>query len=304
MLTDRLTSMVRSAFEERKAERGQHGVNAFRFWPLLDESPPEGKGFTLDAFSTVWVCTVQAGAETPVALLRELGVCTSVKRAGGPGFSARAEATVGQVPECVEVSEGSVKLLCRPLEDGTGGLFLDLQDGRLRFAAELRQNPTERVLNLFAYTGSFSVHAARAGVKQVTTVDASRRALAWARENFEANGLSPRHHRWFSDDALTHLRRQASGSFDWVVADPPAFGRAKKRRFVLQRDVMKLWTEAFRVASRGVLFCTHDPEWSESELHPSMREVAKSIGKSPEICVFGPSPGFEGPLKECWVRFV
>ena len=82
------------------------------------------------------------------------------------------------------------------------------------------------VLNLFGYTGLATLAAARAGAR-VTHVDASKKAVAWARENQALSGLSGHPVRWIVDDALTYIRREERRGvrYDGIIMDPPAFGR-------------------------------------------------------------------------------
>lgn len=83
-----------------------------------------------------------------------------------------------------------------------------------------------RVLNLFGYTGLATLAAAQAGA-HVTHVDASRKAVAWARANQALSGLADRPVRWIVDDALKYMQREARRGqrYDGIVLDPPAFGR-------------------------------------------------------------------------------
>jgi len=83
-----------------------------------------------------------------------------------------------------------------------------------------------RVLNLFGYTGLASLAAAAAGAA-VTHVDASKKAIAWARENQSLSGLEERPIRWIVDDALKFVRREArrGARYDGLILDPPKFGR-------------------------------------------------------------------------------
>ena len=87
------------------------------------------------------------------------------------------------------------------------------------------------VLNLFGYTGLATLAAARAGAR-VTHVDASKKAVAWARENQALSGLSDRPVRWIVDDALSYIRREERRGvrYDGIIMDPPAFGRRPRRR--------------------------------------------------------------------------
>lgn len=86
--------------------------------------------------------------------------------------------------------------------------------------------PPLRVLNLFGYTGLATLAAAQAGA-HVTHVDASKKVVAWARDNQALSGLADRPIRWIVEDALTYLRREQrrGARYDGIVLDPPAFGR-------------------------------------------------------------------------------
>jgi 23S rRNA (cytosine1962-C5)-methyltransferase len=91
--------------------------------------------------------------------------------------------------------------------------------------AEKRGEPA-RVLNLFAYTGAASLLAAAAGA-HVTHVDASKKAIAWAKENQAASGLEAAPVRWILDDAAKFTAREVrrGKSYDIILVDPPKFGR-------------------------------------------------------------------------------
>ncbi len=86
-----------------------------------------------------------------------------------------------------------------------------------------------KVLNLFGYTGLASLAAAAAGAS-VTHVDASKKSVAWARENQELSGLGDRPIRWIVEDALKYVQREAKRGvkYDGVILDPPKFGRGPK----------------------------------------------------------------------------
>lgn len=86
-----------------------------------------------------------------------------------------------------------------------------------------------RVLNLFGYTGLASLAAARAGA-EVTHVDASRKAIGWARENQERAGLTGKPIRWICEDAPLFVEREIrrGNRYDIVLLDPPAYGRGPK----------------------------------------------------------------------------
>ncbi len=86
-----------------------------------------------------------------------------------------------------------------------------------------------RVLNLFGYTGVASLASAQAGAA-VTHLDASRKVVDWARENFILSGLGDKPVRWIVDDALKFVQREGrrGSTYDGIILDPPKFGRGPK----------------------------------------------------------------------------
>jgi 23S rRNA (cytosine1962-C5)-methyltransferase len=146
--------------------------------------------------------------------------------------------------------------LCTHLDTG---LFLDHRVTRARVREEASG---KRVLNLFAYTGAFSVYAAAGGAKATTSVDLSNTYLTTARRNLALNGLDGAHHAFVRADAKEWLGAQKPGpSFDLVVMDPPSYSASKGMRGTLeiQRDHPRLIAEALGLLSpAGVLyFSTH-----------------------------------------------
>jgi 23S rRNA (cytosine1962-C5)-methyltransferase len=111
------------------------------------------------------------------------------------------------------------------------GLFLDHRDTRARVRAEARG---KRFLNLFAYTGAFSVYAAAGAAASTLSVDLSQHYCDWAKRNLQLNGLSG---TVICADVLTWLETDR-GPFELIVLDPPSFSTSKKmeRRFEVQRD--------------------------------------------------------------------
>jgi 23S rRNA G2069 N7-methylase RlmK/C1962 C5-methylase RlmI len=108
------------------------------------------------------------------------------------------------------------------------GLFLD---HRLTRSLVRRYAHDKRVLNLFAYTGSFTVYARAGGARVTTTVDMSRTYQEWTRRNFALNGQRESdEHRLVTADCLAWLRQgPASGeAYDIVVCDPPTFSNSKR----------------------------------------------------------------------------
>ncbi|MDK2123724.1 class I SAM-dependent methyltransferase [Parachitinimonas caeni] len=117
------------------------------------------------------------------------------------------------------------------------GLFLDHRNTRQRVQAEAAGR---RFLNLFSYTGSFSVYAAAGGAPASVTVDLSNTYLDWAKRNFELNGMDLNQHQRERADVFQYLDNacQDGEKFDLIVMDPPSFSNSAKMIGVLdvQRD--------------------------------------------------------------------
>ncbi len=116
------------------------------------------------------------------------------------------------------------------------GLFLDHRVTRAIVRANSRD---KKVLNLFCYTGSFSVYAAAGGASEVISVDLSRTYLKWATENMELNGIyNPDRHIYLHEDVKQYLGAIPQDYFDLVIMDPPTFSNSKRMDEFLdiQRD--------------------------------------------------------------------
>jgi 23S rRNA (cytosine1962-C5)-methyltransferase len=121
------------------------------------------------------------------------------------------------------------------------GLFLDHRLTRLLVR---EQAAGKQVLNLFAYTGSFTVYAAAGGAANTTSVDLSNTYLAWGRRNLQLNDLDGPHHRFVRSDVFRYLEQaqRQRERFDLIILDPPSFSNSKKMLEILdlQRDHPRL----------------------------------------------------------------
>lgn len=132
------------------------------------------------------------------------------------------------------------------------GLFLDHRITRqmVRGIAE-----GKRVLNLFAYTGSFSVYAAAGGASEVLTADLSNTYLKWAERNMVRNGFDdPARYTYKMADVKQLLPSVADNSYDIIVMDPPTFSNSKKMKddiLDIQRDHTELINQCLRILSPG-----------------------------------------------------
>lgn len=159
------------------------------------------------------------------------------------------------------------------------GLFLD---HRFTRGIVRDESNSKRVLNLFCYTGSFSVYAVAGGASKVTSVDLSKTYLAWAERNVRLNFAETVVHETVHADVLQYLKVLPKESYDLVIMDPPTFSNSKRMEDILdiQRDHVALINDCLRVLSPGgvLYFSTNSRKFTleRSFLHTT---VAKDITK-------------------------
>ncbi len=133
------------------------------------------------------------------------------------------------------VRENGLRFIINPSDYLDVGLFLDHRDTR-----QLVRNESagKRVLNLFSYTGAFSVYAAAGGAASTVTVDMSNTYLQWADRNLALNGFADPAHSLVQADVMQWLGQPLSEQFDLVIVDPPTFSNSKRmvNIFDIQRD--------------------------------------------------------------------
>ncbi len=168
----------------------------------------------------------------------------------------QVQSTAGRT---VVVEEGGLRFEVNLSDYIDTGLFLDhrLTRGLVRERAGGR-----RFLNLFCYTGTFTVYAAAGGARETTSVDLSRTYLDWARRNLELNGFLGGEHCLVESDARAYLRALPAGRlFDLIVLDPPTFSNSKSLPdfFEVRRDHPELILLALEHLAEGgeVLFATN-----------------------------------------------
>ena len=140
------------------------------------------------------------------------------------------------------------------------GLFLDHRNTRKKVGDTAAG---KRFLNLFSYTGSFTVYAATGGAVSSETVDLSNTYLDWAQRNFELNGIDLAKHQIIRADVFQYLQTafEAGKQFDLIVMDPPSFSNSKKMSDTLdiQRDHARLIQGAMKLlASNGLMYFSNN----------------------------------------------
>ncbi|MDF1739909.1 MAG: class I SAM-dependent methyltransferase [Verrucomicrobiales bacterium] len=187
----------------------------------------------------------------------------------------------------------------------SSGIFLDQRLNRRRVGKSAGAGET--VLNTFAYTGGFSVMAARSGAT-TTTADLSKTYLDWTWDNFTLNGLEPDDHFGVKGDAIEWLKTfgRQGRRFNGVVLDPPTFSRKKKGTFSTDKDYASLaGIAAAIVEEKGwILACANTHRLSPAQFQSDVVSGVKQAGRSVISCERLPMPPeFHGDeyLKSLWV---
>jgi 23S rRNA (cytosine1962-C5)-methyltransferase len=161
-----------------------------------------------------------------------------------------------------------------------GGLFLDQRENRAEVGRRARG---KSVLNLFGYTGGFSLYAAAGGAVRTDTVDAAAPALAAARANFARNGLSLAAAGFHATDAFDFLERAGARGQRWdiVISDPPSFAPSRKALPAARRAYRRLHRLAAVVVGAGWLFCpaSCSSHFSREELLASVTDGVARAGR-------------------------
>jgi 23S rRNA (guanine2445-N2)-methyltransferase / 23S rRNA (guanine2069-N7)-methyltransferase len=158
--------------------------------------------------------------------------------------------------EFVVVREGAARLRVNLFDYLDTGLFLDHRPMRLRIADEAHD---ARFLNLFAYTGAATVHAALGKARATTTVDLSATYLQWCSDNLRENGIGGAKHRLVQADAMEWLEHDL-GEYDLIFCDPPTFSNSKRADdFDVQASHVELLRAAVaRLSNDGVLYFSNN----------------------------------------------
>lgn len=158
----------------------------------------------------------------------------------------------GETNEFFTVLEYGVKFKVNLLDYLDTGLFLDHRETRKIIASESKD---KRLLNLFAYTCSFSVHAAAAGSLYTKSVDMSNTYTEWGKENFKLNDLSLQNNDVVRADCLKFLDEEirSGKKYDLIIVDPPTISRSKKMdvMFDIQYDYVFLLTKSLALLTPG-----------------------------------------------------
>ena len=216
------------------------------------------------------ICVMQAHS---VGMFRAKGaISEALKSVYGPSLKAVYDKSSGTAPfkaglELVDgylyrsegfsddeqiVLENGHKFFVNWTEGQKTGFFLDQRDNR---ALVGRYSRGRNVLNLFCYTGGFSVYALGCGAAHVDSVDSSRKAMDLVERNILLNGFEPAAHTGYCADALDFLRAVPEDKYDLMIVDPPAFAKHRGALSNALRAYQRLNAAAIsKVAPGGVVF--------------------------------------------------
>lgn len=277
-----LAHRLRGALARRLAMLDTARTNAFRWVHGEADRLP---GLHLDLYDGVAVARFDGGGarafyaglgKVLAASAKPLRVPSAVDREG--------HVLCGDAPGTVTVRENGLQFEVSPGRASKGGLFLDQRENRERVEAMARG---KSVLNLFGYTGGFSLYAARGGAASTDTVDVSKPALAAAKRNFTLNRLPLDRAAFHSADAFDFLEAAVARRRRWdlVVSDPPSFAPSKASLPAAQRAYFRLHRLDVGVTAPGGILCAAScsSHVRREDLLGSVADAARACGRRFEL---------------------
>ncbi|MEY4764946.1 MAG: hypothetical protein RI907_1619 [Pseudomonadota bacterium] len=182
----------------------------------------------------------------------------------------------GALPDLHVVSEGDARYKVHLLRGFNHGLFLDMAEGRRWVGQYATDHPGCRVLNLFAYTCSFSVVALQGGASQVVNMDMAAGALGIGKHNHQLSGVGQGASFLPHDVFSSWGKLNRLGPFDLVIADPPSY---QKGSFVAEKDYARLMRRLPGLLAPGghALLCLNSPKRDVAFLQDGMAAEAPEL---------------------------
>lgn len=319
-------ALAQAALVRRRALLDEPELTALR---LLHGAADGCPGLVVERLGDVLIAQLHEGklavgderiGELCRALMAALGA-RAVYRKSFPAARARRAAAADALhadpqpwlgsaaPAEFAVREGPQQMLVHPYDGFSTGVFLEQRENRRRVRAAAAG---KAILNLFSYTGGFSVAGALGGARTTVSVDISKRFLDWSRRNFAANGLPLDGHLFIRDDARKYLRRAARQDrrFDLIVIDPPTFARVKGGDvFELQRELPALLVGAIERLTEGasLLLSLNQrdlaPRRVEQLLEASAAQCSRSLRRAARLPLPPDFPGDPDYAKAWWIEF-
>ena len=244
---------------------GSENTNCYRLVHGEGDNLP---GLIIDHYDGV--CVLQAHS---VGMFRaKKQICEALKKVYGPDLKAVYDKSSGTAPfkaglELIDgymyrredfnddeqtVLENGHKFIVNWTEGQKTGFFLDQRDNRALVGSVARGR---NVLNLFCYTGGFSIYALAGGAVHVDSVDSSRKAMMMVDRNVALNGFDESKHTSLCCDAIDYLKNAPEGKYDLMIVDPPAFAKHRGSLKNALRAYQRLNAAAIsKVAPGGLVF--------------------------------------------------
>lgn len=263
-----LRAMLEVAANLRRNHAELSGSDAYRLVNAEGDGIP---GLTVDRYGNFLVLQLYSPAWRPhLALLTRVlqdvfspqGIYEKVRPRKTRELEAGSEGKVygtllagSPAPDPLIVTENGLNFLVKLGKGLDTGLFLDQRKNRSEL---MKRVQGKRVLNLFSYTGAFSVASAASGASHVTSVDASAGYTTWAKENFGANRLNHKRHEFIVGDCLSVLPELAKTAtlYDIIIMDPPSFSTTAKNQFTTRKGTSDLVAAALPLLKVGGLLIT------------------------------------------------
>lgn len=277
----------RHRLESAASDRKRWGVldhtNAWRWVHGENDRLP---GFVLDVYGSYVVCKLDGPFERWLPVLATaMQNSTRLQDEFGlaAGLLLRSEVphmVLGSVPQRISVEEHGIGMIVDVWQGQKTGLFLDQRENRhwVRSQAMGRS-----VLNLFSYTGGFSLAALAGGAHHVTSVDLARPALAMIEASLALNGLDTKRHWGVAEDCSAFLQRAASKDRRWdlVILDPPSLAHRQTQLHSARQAYERINRLAMRVLAPGGLLCTASctSRITEDEFLMIVRRAAEREGR-------------------------
>ncbi len=246
-------------------------------------------GLIVDKFSDVLVLQclslgMERWKDTIVKLLNEIVSPRGIyERSDVPvrrleGLEQTTGLLSGEVPQRVDMRENGILFSVDVMNGQKTGFFLDQKENRLEV---MKLSKDQRVLDCFCHNGSFALHAARGGAKEVLGVDISEEALEVARENARRNGLE--NVRFEAHNCFDHLREltDAKEKFDVVILDPPAFTKTRAQVESALRGYKEINLRGLKLTREGgyLVSCSCSQHVSEQQFIDMINIAARDAKK-------------------------
>ena len=259
--------MIARALQVRVA-CGLHGSENTTCYRLVHGEGDNLPGLIIDYYDGV--CVIQAHS---AGMFRSKGqIADALKKVYGESLKAVYDKSSGTAPykaglELIDgymyrredfnddeqvVLENGHKFMVNWTEGQKTGFFLDQRENRALVGS---LSKGRNVLNLFCYTGGFSIYALAAGAKHVDSVDSSKKAMMMVDRNVSLNGFDESRHTSLCCDAIDYLKEVLEGKYDLMIVDPPAFAKHRGALKNALRAYQRLNAAAIsKVAPGGFVF--------------------------------------------------